>query len=106
MEAVKVSETLDKLSERYRPKTAQDTATNINILQITLPANAVAQYTTNSRNEIIAVDGELLETVNAQQLIASIMQSPQPEKQYDISPVPSKALSRLISKTQQTPEDF
>jgi predicted transcriptional regulator len=73
LELVKVSETLDKLQEKYRPqKSSEEVSNTLNILQIVMPANIVAKYTTNAQNEIIAVDDKLLRTIDSQKLIKEL----------------------------------
>lgn len=73
LELVKVSETLDKMQEKYRPQQQSDTpATQLNIVQLVMPSVLVAKYTTNSSNEIIAVNDQMLRTINSQQLIREL----------------------------------
>ena len=77
-ELVKVSETLDKLQDKYRPQKQSDAATQqLNIVQLVMPASMVARYTTNASNEIIAVNDTLLQTINSQQLIKDITEETQ-----------------------------
>lgn len=75
LELIKVSETLDKMQEKYRPQKPSDAATaQLNMVNIFMPASMVAKYTTNVNNEIIAVDDKLLRTINSQQLIKDLTQ--------------------------------